>query len=187
MNLVSPLIKRIASAMSLSSCFIGEIKGNSSCGEKLLRLTECHSDIRHHLEVNHLSSEPLTEVELILLRSGVGHLSQGQVDTMWICTKHRLALGKQWRPSRLSCHYPKHDGKRTGLKARDTIGVKMCQNIKRKQLYQVHVSVGSRKKIIYLSVSLKGALGTVYQLHVYHTFVPTREIVKFSTFLTFNV
>ena len=149
-NLVSPLIKRIASAMSLSSCFIGEIKGNSSCGEKLLRLTECHSDIRHHLEVNHLSSEPLTEVELILLRSGVGHLSQGQVDTMWICTKHRLALGKQWRPSRLSCHYPKHDGKRTGLKTRDTIGVKMCQNIK--QLYQVHVPVGSRKKIIYLSV-----------------------------------
>ena len=126
--------------MSLSSCFFGEIKEISSCSEELLRLTECQSDIRYHLEVNHLSSEPLTEVELILLRSGVGHLNQGQVDAMWICTKHRLALGKQWRPSRLSCRYPKHDGKRTAITTRDTIGVKMCQNIK--QLYQVHVPVG---------------------------------------------
>ena len=90
--------------MSLSSCFIGEIKENSSCSEELLRLTECQSDTRYDLEVNHLSSERLTEVELILLRSGVGSPNQKQVDAMWMCTKHRLALGKQWRPYRLSCH-----------------------------------------------------------------------------------
>jgi hypothetical protein len=129
--------------MSSLCCFIGGKEEYSCCSEELIRLTECQSDIKHHLRTNHLSSETLTEVELILLRAGIVNLRQGQIDAMWICTKHRLCLGKQWRPSRLSCHYPKHNGKRTALKTRDTIGVDMCKNMQ--QLYQVHVPVGSRK------------------------------------------
>ena len=143
--------------MSLSSCFIGEIKGNSSCSEILLRLTECHSDIRHHLEVNHLSSEPLTEVELILLRSGVGHLNQGQVDTMWICTKHRSTRSRKTMET-VSPFLPLPQTWRQKNRPKNAWYdcVKMCQNIK--QLYQVHVAVGSRKRILYLSASLKGSL-----------------------------
>ncbi len=136
--------------MSSLYCFIGAKEENPCCSEELIRLTECQSDIKHHLQANHLSSEMLTEGELIFLRSGIGNVHQKQLDAMLICTKHRLTLGKHWRPSRLSCHHPKHNGKKTVLKTRDTVGVKMSQNIQ--QLYQVHVPVGSRKKQFYCSV-----------------------------------
>ena len=83
--------------------------GSSRGSDKLSRLIECKDDIRTHLATYHLSRESLSEYDLILARSGFFHISQQQLEQLWICPMHRHRLGKFWRESKTTCQQgPKH-------------------------------------------------------------------------------
>ena len=58
-----------------------------------LQLSECRSNI----DDQHIES--VQEQELILNRSGLPHdLASETLERPWICAKHRLDMGKNWRP-----------------------------------------------------------------------------------------
>ena len=104
------------------SCFLNG-KYFSECGKsrrrtELVRLVECQDDMTIHLRTYHLSSDKLSEWQLIVARTGLFNLEKGQTDQMWICPKHRYDLGKGWRKSKTVCQYPKHSGETTRKKLR---------------------------------------------------------------------
>ena len=70
----------------------------------------------------HLSSECLTEKELILARTGLFSVTESRIEMMSICSKHRHSLAKFWRLPR-SCHY--HKGKSTAVGGRHVVGLKL--------------------------------------------------------------
>lgn len=132
----------------MEACFLHErgdrICGNSRGHENLVKLSSCKDDIQLHLRAFHLSNESIEEFELILQRSGsTEDLWQQFCDDIWICPVHRHALGKYWRPSRNSCHYPAHGAQRKKVTGRDVVSLRMTKEIR--NLHGEHVEVGSRK------------------------------------------
>ena len=123
--------------------------GSSRGSDKLSRLIECKDDIRTHSATYHLSRESLSEYELILARSGFFHISQQQLEQLWICPMHRHRLGKFWRESKTTCQHPKHSGGKRQVKGRDTVGFQMAKEIM--TLYRKSVPVGSRMFKIFIS------------------------------------
>ena len=64
----------------------------------------------YHLKYYHLSSKIL-EYELILFRSGHFGLEMGKLKQMFVCSKHRNALGKHWKCGKSTCQHPEHKRK----------------------------------------------------------------------------
>jgi len=110
--------------------------------ETLFLLRDCNDDIGGHLVNCHLSSECLTEKELILARAGLFSVTESLIEKMSICPRHRHSLGKFWRPPR-SCQYPDHRGKSTTMGGRHVIGLKLAKEIH--SLFSENAAVGSRK------------------------------------------
>ena len=132
------------------SCFFNG-KDFSECGKsrgrtELVRLVECQDDTTIHLRTHHLSSDKLSEWQLIVARTGLFNLEKGQTDQMWICPKHRYDLGKGWRKSKTVCQYPKHSGETTRkkkAKGRNSVSIQLAKDIQ--MLFGVLVPVGSRE------------------------------------------
>ena len=110
--------------------------------ETLFLLRDCNGDIGGRLVNCLLSSECLTEKELILARAGLFSVTELQIEIMSICPRHRRSLGKFWRPPR-SCQYPDHKGKSTAVGGRHVIGLKLAKEIH--SLFGENAAVGSRK------------------------------------------
>ena len=125
-------------------CFHAIVKGY--CGasrglETLCLLRDCNDDIGEHLFNCQLSTESLTETDLVLASAGLFSVTESQIGIMSICPRHRHCLGKFWRPPR--SEYPDHKGKSTAVGGRHVIGLKLYREIF--SLFGEHVAVGSRK------------------------------------------
>ena len=98
----------------ICTCFL-ESRDCSGCGHfsgvsAPISLLECQDDVSSHLKYYHLSSKIL-EYELILFRSGHFGLEMGKLKQMFVCSKHRNALGKHWKCGKSTCQHPEHKGK----------------------------------------------------------------------------
>ena len=130
-------------------CSFSEL-GKSCCGgfcelpNKVCKLLDCKDDITGHLQACHLSRlvGKIQEYELILVRAGKFDLPHNQVETMWICPKHKHNLGRNWRPLR-TCHYPLHSGARKAPKNMDVVNLHLSRLTQK--IYGVTVPVGSGK------------------------------------------
>ena len=157
--------------MSSKLCSFRDIV-RGDCGvsrgfETLFLLRDFNDDIGGHLINCHLSSECLTEKELILARAGLFSVTESQIEIMCICSRHRHSLGKFWRPLR-SCQCPDHKGKSTAVGGRHVIGLKLAKEIH--SLFGENAAVGSRKykkPFHYYSCSLKRGYN---QWKLYHSF-----------------
>ena len=86
--------------MKLSSklcCFHAIVKGD--CGatrglETLCLLRDCNDDIRGHIVNCRLSTESLTETDLILASAGLFSATESEIGIMSICPRHRHCLEK---------------------------------------------------------------------------------------------
>lgn len=127
-----------------------ETRGESVCSDsavKLMKLSECRSNIDDQLQAWHLSQiqGTLQEYELIINRSGLPHdLSSDQLQQLWICEKHRSDMGRNWRPRR-TCQYPLHSGRKKKLRTRNAVNPVMSKEIN--TIYGKQVPVGSCKSI----------------------------------------
>ena len=146
--------------MSSKLCFFRDIV-RGGCGasrglETLFRLRDCNDDIGGHLVNCHLSSECLTEKELILARAGLFSVTEiADRDNVYLSKTYRHSLGKFWRPPR-SCQYPDHKGKSIAVGGRHVIGLKLAKEIH--GLFGENAAVGSRKykmPFYYYGCSLK--------------------------------
>ena len=90
---------------------------------------------------SYTTKEALSENELILARTGLFHLAQGNKQKMWICYRHRHTLGKFWRSTKVTCQYPGHAGVGKRIQGRDVITLHMSQDIQK--LFGVIIPVGS--------------------------------------------
>ena len=129
---------KLCSFHAIVKCDCGASRGL----ETLFLLRDCNDDIGGHLVNCHLSTESLTETDLILARGGLSSVTESQIETMSICPRHRHSLGKFWRPPR-SCQYPGHKGKLTAVGGRHVIGLKLSREIR--SLFGENAAVGSRK------------------------------------------
>ena len=83
--------------LSKLCCFHAIVKGD--CGasrglETLCLLRDCNDDIGGHLVNCHLSTESLTETDLIL--DGLLSVTESQIGIMPIYPRHRHSLGNFW-------------------------------------------------------------------------------------------
>lgn len=128
-------------------CFLNKNDNvKTSCGPSrglsgFVRVTECNDTVETHLVSNHLSKEHLSESQLILARAGMFYLHHEDARKMWICYKHRHTLGKFWKSTKVTCHYPEHSGAKKSLKGRDVITLQMAKDIQ--VLFGVVVAIGS--------------------------------------------
>ena len=127
------------------NCFLRS-KDSKNCGPSrgssgVIRLSECNDEVENHLISCHLSKESINESELILARAGLFNLPRDNLQGMWICYRHRHMLGRFWRSSKVTCQYPEHSGQKKRVQGRDTINLKMAQDIYK--LFGVIVPVGS--------------------------------------------
>ena len=116
--------------------------GSSRGRTETVFLYECRDDISTHLKNCSLSRSNLTEYEVILQRAGLDRMTHDEVKKLRVCPRHRYALGKYWRPSKL-CQYPGHKGSPTNVKSRNVINLATAQEVY--QLFQISVPIGSRK------------------------------------------
>ena len=127
-----------------------ELRGESDCSKSsctLINLSECNSNVDDQLQTWHLRQlkGKIVEYELIINRSGLPHdLSKKQIEQLWICEKHRGAMGRYWRP-RLTCQYPLHSGRKKQLKTKNAVTPDMSREIV--TLYGEKVPTGSRKSV----------------------------------------
>ena len=90
----------------------------------------------------HLSSKIL-ECELILFRSGHFGLEMGKLKQMFVCSKHRNALGKHWKCGKSTCQHPEHKGKCEALKGDRVFNARLARDVF--EVYGITVAVGSRQ------------------------------------------
>lgn len=122
-----------------------EARERGSCASfELHRLSDCNNDISGHLNVCHLSHMigSLREFELILNRAGLFDLSPVQIESLWVCERHRANMGKKWRAPK-TCQYPLHAGPRKKLKNRNVVNIDINQQVR--ILHGINVAIGSRK------------------------------------------
>ena len=62
--------------------------------ETLCLLRDCNDDIGGHLVNCHLSTESLTETDVILARAALFSVTESQIGLMPICPRYRHSLGK---------------------------------------------------------------------------------------------
>lgn len=147
--------------MSLKLCSFHDIvKGD--CGaswglETLFLLRDCNDGIGGHFVNCHLSTESLTETDLILVRASLFSVTKSQIEKMSICPRHWHSLGKFWRPPK-SCQYPDHKRKSTAVGGRHVIGLKLSREIH--SFFCENAAVGSctckyKIQFHYYSCSLK--------------------------------
>lgn len=126
-------------------CFLRS-KDGKNCGPSrgssgVIRLSECNDKIANHLISCHLSKENVNESELILARAGLFNLPRTDLQGMWICYRHRHMLGRFWRSSKVTCHYPEHSGEKKRVQGRDVISLQIAQDVQK--LFGVIVPIGS--------------------------------------------
>ena len=123
---------------------LGAICCGEDCGaNNTVNLNECQQDIKVHLSSCHLSRSNLKEYELILLRVGLFHVTEKQIENMKICPNHRNKLGRFWRVLRL-CQCHEHCGHSQQLcKGRDVFNVQLLEAVFK--LYGKLVQVGLHK------------------------------------------
>ena len=126
---------------SFSTRIKSECGSHCSSVENVM-LTKCKDDIRGHLSSCHLSWENIEEYELILARAGLFDVPESQLEKMWVCPRHRNALGKEWRPLR-SCQYPTHPSEKKKVKGSHVVQLKLAKEIHK--MHGVTVEMGSRK------------------------------------------
>ena len=122
-----------------------ESRAGSACDNSVVyQLLECNDDISGHLNSCHLSQlvGTLQEHDLILNRAAMYEVSPPQLQSLYICKKHRLSLGKKWRPLK-SCQYPQHMGRKSKLTSRNTVNPTTCREIH--MIFGTNVAMGSRK------------------------------------------
>ena len=107
-------------------------------------------EISNHLRRCHLSREHVTEIDLILARTGLFDLTASKVKEMTVCPKHRNSLGSYWQAPRM-CQYPEHTGKFKKLEEGIVINFKTSKEIF--TLFGEIAQVGSRKYHIYYFLS----------------------------------
>ena len=129
----------------ICTCFL-ESRDCSGCGHfsgvsAPISLLECQDDVSSHLKYYHLSSKIL-EYELILFRSGHFGLEMGKLKQMFVCSKHRNALGKHWKCGKSTCQHPEHKGKweRKETKCSTPDWLEMFSKFTELQLQSDHVS-----------------------------------------------
>lgn len=138
----------------MSECCFLSIGNAGACGEwrgksEVVRLLECKDDISIHLRAFHLSREDIEEWQLILARVGLFNIEKVRAQEMWICSRHRFSLGKNWKASKTACQYPLHKdeksqrSKKKAAKGRTRVSTQMAREIQ--MLCSVLVPVGSRK------------------------------------------
>ena len=130
----------------MSTCFL-ESKDCSGCGHfsgvsAPISLLECQDDVSSHLKYYHLSSKIL-EYELILFRSGHFGLEMGKLKQMFVCSKHRNALGKHWKCGKSTCQHPEHKGKCEAVKGDRVFNARLARDVF--EVYGIIVAVGSRE------------------------------------------
>ena len=133
--------------MDFSKCAFNKkskLACDASRGKSDLQLlVECQDNIDSHLRSCSLSSSGLTETHLILARAGWFQLSDGEIQRMMICPKHRHELGRYWRAQR-SCQHPAHSGARKKLN-RDRHVVNLTMAVEIKSIFKKDVGIGARK------------------------------------------
>ena len=129
----------------ICTCFL-ESRDCSGCGHfsgvsAPISLLECQDDVSSYLKYYHLSSKIL-EYELILFRSGHFGLEMGKLKQMFVCSKHRNALGKHWKCGKSTCQHPEHKGKweRKETKCWTPDWLEMFSKFTELQLQSDHVS-----------------------------------------------
>lgn len=121
----------------------GNYRGDDQC----YPLKCCNRDIQSHLTTFHLSNEELEEYELILARAGLFDMKDEQVESMYVCAKHREHLGRGWKKSKTACQYPGHPAsgaaKAKKVKGRSVVTLSIAKEIQ--MMYRQVVPLGSRK------------------------------------------
>ena len=130
----------------ICTCFL-ESRDCSGCGHfsgvsAPISLLECQDDVSSHLKYYHLSSKIL-EYELILFRSGHFGLEMGKLKQMFVCSKHRNALGKHWKCGKSTCQHPEHKGKCEAVKGDRVFNARLARDVF--EVYGIIVAVGSRE------------------------------------------
>lgn len=116
-----------------SKCLF-ETRGDTKC---------CESS---KMELTRLST--IRERDIIISRCSLPFdLTDHQLHQLWICDKHRNAVGKQWRPRR-TCQYPLHVGKKKKIVTRNVVNLEMSKEIDK--IYGTRVPIGSRKYMAFL-------------------------------------
>jgi len=95
-----------------------------------------------HLRRHHLSSEKLTEHQLILTRAGHFDVSDAQIKELFVCPSHRGRLGKYWSTPKTACQYPLHKGKSQSTKSGRVLNVQLSKDIL--DVFHILIPVGSR-------------------------------------------
>ena len=111
------------------SCFLSHsaVCSDSRGISEYSRLIDCKDSIESHLSTIHLSTETITECELILAR--LFDLLQSNISDLLICPKHRHSLGKYWKQKR-PCQYPTHKGSgNKAVKGGSSVNLVMSKDI----------------------------------------------------------
>ena len=130
-------------------CFISG-QGGSVCDDsEVVPLGECKADISGHLYTCHLShlAGCLLEDDLILNRGGKLKIADSHLESLHVCHKHRLCLGRKWRPPK-TCQHPAHSGRKSKLKSRNAVDPERCNEIH--LAFGEIVPIGSRKYRIFI-------------------------------------
>ena len=88
-------------------------------------------------------SSKILEYELILFRSGHFGLEMGKLKQMFVCSKHRNALGKHWKCGKSTCQHPEHKGKCEAVKGDRVFNARLARDVF--EVYGNIVAVGSRE------------------------------------------
>ena len=128
-------------------------KGQDYYGNEVIveKLESCRSDIQSYLIKYGISgvedtgcASNISELDLILNRSGRFGLTIDQRNELSICSYHRQRLSTHWPGCRrFTCFYPEHEGKKGTLKHTRRVTLKLSENIFRATSFIVPVGSGN--------------------------------------------
>ena len=124
-------------------CFFGSPESACSLegvGSKILPLLACQLDMTTHLLSLGVSSESVSEVELIMNRARI--VATEEQISMTICPKHRKKLTIDWTGRKsTTCAYPTHRGPKRNEKNVRRVNAVISAEIY--DLHHVRVPIGS--------------------------------------------
>ena len=150
-------------------CFM-ESKNSSGCGNfkgitTITPILECTADISSHLRRCHLSTENISEYQLILIRAGHFRLSENNLEGMFVCPRHRGNLGTYWKSTSCTCQYPDHKGKHDAVKGDRVFNVQLARDTF--DIYGSIIPVGSRE---YFDSTYLKICGDVFKSNIQNAF-----------------
>ena len=116
------------------------------CNQK--RNVQCKKDLTDYLTNLGVSGSwgfgtRINEADVILNRTGLHSLSEGQRDRITVCPKHRHELTTHYHKLKSSCSHPSHRGEVKKLKNPRRVNKRVSEEIY--QEFQVSVPIGSGK------------------------------------------